>query len=259
MQKIEKLKKIATEAGEILKEGFYAKKDVSHKGVVDLVTQYDVAVEKFVKLRLKEDFPDYFIVAEESHEGSYHYDKAIYVDPIDGTTNFVHGVPHVAISIGLWEGGEPMMGVVYNPILKELYSAQKGKGAYLNDKKISVTTKMDLQQSLIATGFPYSKVNKGVEYKWVLKCLSNILADVRDIRRFGAASVDMCYVAKGMFDGYYEIDLKPWDVAAAMLVLTEAGGKVSNVLGKKYSFDDKIIVCSNGAIHEKLLEKLEDI
>ncbi len=259
MEQIEILKNIAKEAGEIIKEGYHKTKEVRHKGVVDLVTEYDISVEKFVMKKLKNDFKEYVLVGEESHEGAYDFNKAIYIDPIDGTTNFVHGFPHIAISIGVWEDKEPVMAVVYNPILDELFWAVRGKGAYRNDKKLSVSTQNSLQQSLIGTGFPYAKVNQGIEYYWVINSLSNLLPHIRDIRRLGAAAVDLCYLAEGCIDAFYEIDLKPWDVAAGILILLEAGGKVSNVHNKPYGLNDKSIVCSNGLVHEQLLNKLEKI
>lgn len=259
MEKIEILKSIAKQAGEIIRGGYHATKEVQHKGVVDLVTQYDVAVEEFAKIKLKEYFPEYVLVGEESHQGAYDFNKAIYIDPIDGTTNFVHGFPHLAISIGVWEDGDPIMAVVYNPILDELFWAVRGNGAYMNDKKLSVSIQNSLQQSLIGTGFPYAKVNQGIEYHWVINSLSSLLPHIRDIRRLGAAAVDLCYLAEGRIDAFYEIDLKPWDVAAGILILLEAGGKVSNVHNRPYNFYDKSIVCSNGLVHEQLLEKLEKI
>jgi len=259
MQKIEILKSIAKEAGEIVKEGYNSRKEITHKGVVDLVTQYDVATEKFILKELSKSFDDYKLIGEESHEGSYHYDKAIYIDPIDGTTNFVHGFPHLAISIGVWEEGVPMMSVVYNPILDEMFWSVAGRGAYLGDKRLSVSTQELLQQSLIGTGFPYAKVDRGVEYHWVIDSLTNLLPYIRDIRRLGAAALDICYLAEGRTDGFYEIDLKPWDVAAAILILLEAGGKLSNTKGGKFDFDDKGIILSNSKIHKQLLEKLERI
>ena len=259
MKHIEKLKNIALEAGEIIRGGYYEVKEITHKGTVDLVTQYDVAVEKFVMERLRVEFPAHMLIGEESHEGSYHYDKAIYIDPIDGTTNFVHGFPHLALSIGVWEGGEPVMAVVYNPILEEMFWAVRGEGAYLGERRLSVSTQDTLQQSLIGTGFPYAKVNAGIEYHWVINCLTNLLPHIRDIRRLGAAAVDICYLAEGRIDAFYEIDLKPWDVAGGILILLEAGGKVSNVHAEPFDFDDKSIVCSNGSVHDQLLDKLEKI
>ncbi len=257
--KIEKLKSIAKEAGKIITDGFDSKKSVKHKGLVDLVTEYDVATENFIKKRLTQEFKEYEIVAEESFVSRGKNDKVIYLDPIDGTTNFVHSLPHVAISIAVWENDKPICSVVYNPVLNEMFWAVKNSGAFLNGKKLEVSKEKDLQRSLIATGFPYSKVKKGVEYHWVLDSLSNLLPLVQDIRRLGAASLDICYCAKGVFEGYYEIDLKPWDVAAGILILQESGGKISDIYGDDYSFDTKCIVCSNGNIHKQLIDNLEKI
>jgi len=259
MKKIEKLKNIVLEAGKIVSKGYHANKQVKHKGLVDLVTQYDIETENFILEALKKDFPDYALIGEESHKGIYHYEKAIYIDPIDGTTNFVHGIPHLAISIGVWEGDKPTMAVVYNPILEEIYWAVAAEGSFHGEARLSVSQQSDLQQSLIATGFPYAKVNRGIEYRWVIQSLSDLLPNIRDIRRLGAAALDLCYLAEGKTDAFYEIDLKPWDVAAGILILLEAGGEVTNLSGKTYDFNDKGIVASNGKIHKALLNFLNPI
>jgi len=256
---IERLKQIALEAGKIVKEGYHSHKEVSHKGVVDLVTEFDVKTEDFLISKLTEAFPGYTLVGEESHRGSYHHDKAIYIDPIDGTTNFVHGIPHLAISLGVWEEGEPVLAVVYNPILEELFWAKKEEGAYCNKERLEVSTQDTLQHALIATGFPYAKVNAGVEYRWVIDSMTNLLPHIQDIRRLGAAAIDLCYLAQGKVEAFYEIDLKPWDVAAGILIVQEAGGKISNVHGTPFHFDDKSIVASNSLVHAQLLAKLEKI
>ena len=253
---IEVLKKVAKEAGEIVKEGYYAKKDITHKGVVDLVTNYDVMCEEFVISALKDKFSDYTIIGEESCVSTiFNSPKAIYIDPIDGTTNFIHGIPHFAISIGVWEDGTPVMAVVYNPILDEMYFATRGEGAYCNGKKLSVSNQDTLQQALIGTGFPYAKVNRGVEYKWVIESITNLLPNIRDIRRLGAASLDLCYLAEGKIDAFYEIDLKPWDIAGGILIVLEAGGEISSI-SKEYNFKDKVIVASNSKVHKELLSYL---
>jgi len=255
-EKIEILKDIALQAGEMIQEGFKASKELHFKGTVDIVTQYDVAVEKFVMGELQKHFTEYTLIGEESHSGEYIYPKAIYIDPIDGTTNFVHGIPHVALSIGVWEDNTPQMAVVYNPLLNELFWAVKGEGAYLNEKQISVSMQTSLQQSLIATGFPYAKVKKGVEYHWVIETMANILPNIRDIRRLGAAALDLCYLAQGKIDAFYEIDLKPWDVAGGILIVQEAGGEVDHGIG------DKLMVATNGKITQELkqyLAKIEEI
>jgi myo-inositol-1(or 4)-monophosphatase len=254
--KYDRLIAIAQEAGTLFLEGYHARKEVAFKSEVDLVTEYDVAVEKLLKNRLAEAFPGYTLVGEESSDDRTYPEKAIYIDPIDGTTNFVHGIPFCAISIGIWEAQSPVAGCVYNPVLEELFYAQKGKGATLNGEPIRVDTAETLTQSLIATGFPYTKIEKGPDFEWVLKTMENLLPCTRDIRRLGSAAMDLCYVAKGTFSGFYEINLKPWDVAAGILIVQEAGGKISRSDGAPYTLDRRIIVASNGKIHEKLVEKL---
>jgi myo-inositol-1(or 4)-monophosphatase len=256
---IDTLKQIALNAGKIVKEGYASHKNVSHKGVVDLVTEFDVKTENFIITELKKTFSGYTLVGEESHQGSYHYDKAIYIDPIDGTTNFVHGIPHLAISLGVWEQGEPTLAVVYNPILEELFWAVRGEGAFCNGEKLMVSTQNKLQNALIATGFPYAKVNAGIEYRWVIDCMTNLLPHIQDIRRLGAAAIDLCYLAQGKVEAFYEIDLKPWDVAAGILIVQEAGGHISNVDNQPFDFDDKSIVASNGKVHQQLMKYLEKI
>lgn len=257
MVQIEKLIEIVKGCRELFLEGYHKEKNVHYKGTVDLVTEYDVRLEQRLTESLQKAFPDFTVVGEENTKEMTHPPKAIYVDPIDGTTNFVHGLPFCAISVGMWVDGEPIAGVVYNPVLDECFRAERGKGAYLNDRQITVSKQRDFQQSLIATGFPYTKVKKGEDYHWVLRTMTNLLPICRDIRRTGAASIDLCYVACGKYEAYYECNLKPWDVAAGILILEEAGGKVSNEKGEGYSLDDHIIASSNGLVHEALIQELK--
>ena len=258
---LETLKNIAIQAGDIVKKGYTAQKEIQHKGTVDLVTQYDVKTEEFILEQLQIHFGGYTLVGEESYDKSrgFNHKKAIYIDPIDGTTNFVHGIPHLGISLGVWEDGIPTLAVVYNPILDELFYAAKNEGAYLNGTKLSVSTQASLQQSLIGTGFPYAKVDRGIEHDWVLKTLTNLLANIRDIRRLGAAAIDLCYLAQGKIDAFYEIDLQPWDVSAGILLVLEAGGKISNANGETFHLDSKSIVVSNGSVHNELIGYIEEI
>ncbi len=252
--RFEELKDLIVEAGEIVKEGFHAHKDIKHKDIVDLVTQYDVKTEEFLIEGLKQLLPEYTLIGEESFTNEdIHADKAIYIDPIDGTTNFVHQIPHCAVSVGIWEGGEPLCGVVYNPILNELFYAYRGEGAYLNDRRISVSSQKSLQSALIATGFPYSKAHKGKSYRWVIDTMADILPYIQDIRRLGSAALDISYLSAGRVDGFYEIELKPWDVAGAISLLIEAGGRISNLENGQYRIGDDAIVATNGKIHDQLL------
>ncbi len=258
MEKYEKLKQIIKDAGEIVKDGYASGVKADKKSATELVTKYDKEVEKFLISKIAPIFSDYEIIGEESFKGGALPERAIYIDPIDGTTNFVHKIPHLGISVGIWENKEPVFGAVYNPILNEFYSAVKGYGAECNGKKISVTAESELQNSIIATGFPYVKHEMGREYWWVVKSFKKLLPKIRDIRRLGAAAIDLCYLAEGKVNGFYEVNLQPWDVAAGILIVQEAGGEISNLKGGKYSLEDKIIVASNSKIHKKLLENLTE-
>ena len=245
---------IVKEAGEILKEGYFSKKEVSFKGKKDLLTKYDVAIEQFLIEKFKPFGLN--IIAEETKQDQFN--NSIIIDPIDGTTNFVKGLPFCAISVGVFEHKKPKLGVVYNPILNELFWAVKGQGAFCNGLKLQVSTNSNFAQALIATGFPYSGAENQKDLDWVIKRLKNILPLCQDIRRYGSASLDLCYVAKGVYDGFYEINLKPWDVAAGSLIVTEAGGQISNEKNKIYNmFEDRVIVASNSFIHQKFLKLLK--
>jgi myo-inositol-1(or 4)-monophosphatase len=242
---------IVKEAGEIFKNGFYSVKQVNLKGKKDLVTEYDIKVEEFLKEKFRKF--NYSIIAEESEKDEF--DNSIIIDPIDGTTNFFHQIPHCAISVGVYENKKAKFGIVYNPILDELFYAEVGNGAYKNKKRIKVSNFNNFQRALIATGFPYSSAEDKDDLSWVINRLNKILPNCQDIRRFGSAALDLCYVAEGKFEGFYEINLKPWDVSAGIIILREAGGIVSNDLGDEYNmFSDKCIVASNGLIHKEFLK-----
>ena len=249
--------KIVKEAGKILKKGFYSKKEVNFKAKKDLVTAYDVAVENFLKKKFAKKFKEFNIIAEESDNANIEFNNSIIIDPIDGTTNFVNKVPHTAISVGVYKNKKPYLAVVYNPILDELYTAKIGKGAFLNGKKLKVSHENDFQKSLLATGFPYTSGTNENDLNDVIKKIKTILPLCQDLRRLGSAALDLCYVARGVYQGYYEMNLKPWDVSAGVLILTEAGGMVSNIKGEEYRlFEDKYLVASNGIIHEEFIKNL---
>ena len=249
--------KIIKKAGKILKKGYYSNKDVTFKAKKDLVTKYDVAVENYLKKKFSKKFKEFNIIAEESENTIIEFNNSIIIDPIDGTTNFVNGVPHTAISVGVYKDKKPYLAIVYNPILDELYEAKIGKGAYLNGKKLEVSKEENFQKALIATGFPYSSGTNSDDLNDVIKKLKDILPLCQDIRRLGSASIDLCMVAKGTFEGYYEMNLKAWDVSAGILILTEAGGTVSTIDGSEYKlFEDKYIVATNGKIHNELIKNL---
>lgn len=253
----EKLIEIIKEAGKILKDGYYSNKDVTFKAKKDLVTAYDVAVENFLKEKFAQEFKDFNVIAEESDNSKIEFNNSIIIDPIDGTTNFVNGVPHTAISVGVYKNKKPFIGVVYNPILEELYEAKVGEGSFCNGVKLKVSDESEFQKALIASGFPYTSGSCEDDLNDVMKKLKVILPLCQDIRRLGSASIDLCYVARGTFEAYYEMNLKAWDVSAGILILTEAGGKISSIDGSTYKlFEDKYIVASNGKVHDELVKNL---
>ncbi|WP_457562356.1 inositol monophosphatase family protein [Caminibacter pacificus] len=251
----EKTIQIVKEAGEIFKEGYYKDKEIVLKGKKDLVTEYDIKVEEFLKEKLK-PFNTNFIAEESIYNEKIH--KTFIIDPIDGTTNYAHQVPHCAISVAYYENNREVFGIVYNPILNELFYAKKGEGAYLKGKKIEVSKNECFQRALIATGFPYSSAENEADLKWVISKLNKVLPRCQDIRRLGSAALDLCYVACGRYEGFYEINLKPWDVAAGKIIVQEAGGEVSNNFGESYNiFEDRCIVATNMKIHRELVNLLE--
>ncbi|MGB6328355.1 MAG: inositol monophosphatase family protein [Halarcobacter sp.] len=253
-----KLIKIIKEAGELLKDGYYSKKDVTFKAKKDLVTKYDIGIENFLKEKFLAEFKDFNVIAEESDNSNCKFANSIIVDPIDGTTNFVNQVPHTCISVGVYKDKKPYIGIVYNPILDELYEAEIGKGAFLNGEKIEVSKEEDFQKALISTGFPYTSGTCEDDLNDVVNKIKNILPKCQDIRRLGSAALDLCYVARGTYEAYYEMNLKAWDVSAGIIILSEAGGKISTLDGSDYKlFEDKYLLSSNGYVHNSLVSNLK--
>lgn len=250
------LKKIAYTIKPLFCEGFYGSKNITYKGTVDLVTEYDKKIDDILVTILSKEFPEFTIVGEESWTSSSYPSKAIFIDPIDGTTNYVHGIPHTAISIGVWDNVQPIAGIVYNPILDEMFWATQGKGAYLNEQQLYASHQTNLQDSLVATGFPYTKVDKGADLDYVVKQLQHILPLSRDVRRLGAASLDLCYTAKGTFDLFYEINLKPWDIAAGAIIAQEAGCFLKGLQHSPFNLYGKGIVVGDKHLLDSLSEWL---
>ena len=251
--------KIATEAGAILLQNYGKVHRITQKGMhaINLVTDIDKKSEKYIVGRLLKAFPDHQILAE---EGSLSETLSPYkwlIDPLDGTTNYLHGFPFFAVSIGLEIKGELAFGIVYAPMLRELFVAERKKGATLNGKRIHVSKERTLAKSLLATGFPY---DVRVAKRNNLNYFSAFVKKARAIRRAGAASIDLCYVACGRFGGFWELRLAPWDLAAGVLMVQEAGGKVTNFSGRKLSlYGSGDTVASNGKIHTALLQVIQNI
>jgi myo-inositol-1(or 4)-monophosphatase len=241
---------VAKEAGQILREEFHCPAQIEYKGDVDLVTQADRRSEKAIVARLSQYFPDHAVAAE---EGFGHESKSEYrwhVDPLDGTTNFAHGYPCFCVSIALARAGRPVVGVVYNPIYEELYSAARGEGAMLNGRRIEVSRVPNLATSLLCTGFPVHKrlANPNIHYYWEFTLRSH------GVRRDGSAALDLACVAAGRFEGFWEFGLQKWDTAAGVLLVEEAGGKVSDFEGHPYSLGGPVLLATNGLMHEEMRE-----
>jgi myo-inositol-1(or 4)-monophosphatase len=249
---------VIKKAGEIVKEGFYKNKEIRFKGEIDLVTEYDVRVEEYLKEHLAPLMPNHTIIGEETNSQDDESQNKVIIDPIDGTTNFVHQIPFLGISVGIITDGKADIGIVYNPLLDEVYHAKVGDGAYLNGNPIHVTDTKVLKKAMLATGFPYSITTDKSDYEFTVNALAKALKNVRAIRRMGAASYDLCMVAKGSVDIYYEMNLNAWDVSAGIIILQEAGGKVTNEKNEEYTlFKDKYILASNTHLHDQLLTILE--
>ncbi|QJD86413.1 inositol monophosphatase family protein [Cohnella herbarum] len=229
------------------------------KNASDLVTEVDLLSERIVRERIAGDYPEHWIMSEEtdgvlrsSHEAFRQPQKGYgwIIDPIDGTINFIHGLPHFAISIGIVRDGIPVCGVVYNPMTRELYSAQRGYGANLNGQIIRVNPESLLENAVLATGFQADDWRPNSP---AVEQIGNLTGQSRSVRILGAASLDLCLVASGKLTGFWHEGLYPWDVAAGVLMIQEAGGKVTNRQGAPFSLSDKTLIASNGAIHDALL------
>ena len=257
---------IAKEAGALLREGFSQNKQILNKSSdIDLVTQYDKDAEKLIVTRLVVAFPSHRIVGEEGGEQAAEGATYVwYVDPIDGTTNFAHGFPHFCVSLGLYVGDTPLVAVIYDPIKKELFTAVAGYGAYLTQgdgfpQQMQTSQAPDLLHSLIATGFPYDRhTNPNNNHEQV----GRFLPKVQGLRRAGSAALDLAYVAAGRLDGYWEFQLNMWDIGAGVLLVKEAGGRVSQIDGQPFKpvpIDQKCaLVVSGHKIHQDMLDILAD-
>ena len=239
----------ARRAGALLKDNVGRIGSIEFKGAVDIVTDVDKKSEALITDAIKKAFPGHGILAEESPELKQDSPFKWVIDPLDGTTNYSHGFPFFCVSIGLEISGEVVFGVVYDPMMDELFTAEKGKGATLNGKKIAVSTIGELDKSLLATGFPYdlrSSADNNLDF------FSEFSLKAQAIRRAGSAALDLCYIASGRFDGYWEMKLKPWDVAAASLIVSESGGKIPGFSGGPFSIYGKECLASNSLIHEDM-------
>ncbi|MDD5311380.1 MAG: inositol monophosphatase family protein [Candidatus Omnitrophica bacterium] len=241
--------RIVLKAGKYLKENSRKIKSIAFKGSINLVTNVDREVEGLLIRSLRKAFPEIGFLSEEIGEIRAGSDLKWVIDPIDGTTNFAHGFPFYSISVALEKDKKPILGIVYDPERRELFFAERGRGAFLNGKPIKVSAQKDLKKSLLMTGFSY---NLGKTMETNLRHFRSFLIVSQAVRRAGSASLDLCNVACGRLDGYWELGLNPWDTAAAWLIVKEAGGEVTTFSGKPYGHYLKEILASNGKIHRQM-------
>ena len=245
------LLKATNAAAIIIKEHFHTNFKISNKeGMNNLVTEVDHMSEKAIFAVIKQNFPDHYILSEET--GAIVQDSAYkwIIDPIDGTVNYANGIPICCVSIGIEKDGKMIMGAVYNPFMNEFYFAERGQGAYLNDTRIHVSTKNRVLHSNMVTGFPYTYID---EPNGPLEVFSKLVRRGIPVRRLGSAAMDLCWVAAGRFDGFYEHKLNAWDSAAGFILIEEAGGKVTNLKGDYYNPYQPGIIATNGLIHDELV------
>jgi myo-inositol-1(or 4)-monophosphatase len=261
MENLDKLLDVAKESaligGKILKEGYGTLFEISNKeGKNNLVTEYDFKSEKAIKENISKNFPDHEILAEESGLNESKSDYRWIIDPLDGTVNFAHNIPIFSVSIALEYKKEIVCGVIYHPLLDELFYASKGEGAFLNGNPMKVSTNADINNAILVTGFPYNIDENPLN---ALETFTSLVKRGLPVRRLGSAALDLAYTAAGRFDSFWEAELKPWDVAAGYIIVEEAGGKVTDYQGYPYSVYGNTILASNGPIHDSMSEAITEV
>ena len=245
---------LARQAGGLLMS-FFGKVTIEYKGDADLVTKADRASESLIVEHVRQRWPDHDLIGEEGSRTETGSDYRWYIDPLDGTTNFAHGYPVFCVSLGLDFRGERIAGVVYDPNRDEMFAAAKRSGTTLNGKPARVSKTPRLQESLIATGFPSHKRHKNPNINFY----HQLTLRSHGVRRAGSAALDLCYVACGRYDAFWEFNLNPWDTAAGVLIVQEAGGTVTNFSGQPFSIDSRQVMASNTILHDELLHEFAEI
>jgi myo-inositol-1(or 4)-monophosphatase len=246
---------IAREAGALLIEHFDQHVKIEYKGEADLVTIADRKSEILIRERIKKNWPSHDVLGEEQGLVDTGSDYRWYVDPLDGTTNFAHGFPVFCVSMALEHKNYRIAGVVYDPTRDEMFSAERGSGAYLNQERIHVSKTANLAECLVATGFPSHKRHKNPNIYFY----HQITLRTHGVRRAGSAALDLCCVASGRFEGFWEFNLNPWDTAAGVLIVEEAGGKVTDFHGGLFQLNSRETLASNGQVHDALLDEFAQI
>ncbi|GAB4418488.1 MAG: inositol monophosphatase family protein [Anaerolineales bacterium] len=248
------IENLARQAGAILRTGYQQEHQVNFKGTIDLVTEIDHQSEEFLVGKIKQDFPNHHILAEESG-GSKGDGHQWYIDPLDGTVNYAHHIPIFCVSIAYASNGTLDLAAVYDPVRDEMFSAERGAGAHLNGQPLQVSNTTDLQKSLLVTGFPYDIQNPAINN---LDNFVHFAKISQGVRRLGSAAIDLCYVAAGRFDGFWEMALQPWDVAAGGLIAQEAGATVTNIYGQPdFISPPQSVLATAPGIHARMLDELK--
>jgi len=248
------MQELAREAGALLMSNF-GKVAIEYKGDADLVTTADRNSEKLIVEHIRRRWPDHDLIGEEGSRNETGSDYRWYIDPLDGTTNFAHGYPVFCVSMALEYRGERIAGVIYDPNRNEMFAAEKGSGSRLNGAPIGVSPTLRLQESLVATGFPSHKRHKNPNIHFY----HQLTLRSHGVRRAGSAALDLCYVACGRYDAFWEFNLNPWDTAAGVLIVQEAGGTVTNFSGQPFSIDSRQVLASNTLLHKELLHEFAEI
>jgi myo-inositol-1(or 4)-monophosphatase len=248
------LERLTREAGAILRDGYNKDHTVHYKGEIDLVTEADHASESFLLGEINSRFPDSHILAEESGETAGHSGGTWYIDPLDGTVNYAHHIPIFSVSLAFASQGKTTLAAVYDPMRDEMFSAERGRGAFLNGKRMEVSKVTELGKSLLVTGFPYDTWNTELDN---FKYFERLAKKTQGVRRLGSAALDLCYVAAGRFDAFWEFKLKAWDIAAGGLIAEEAGARVTAVDGSADYLKPLTIIASAPGIYEQIREQLK--
>ena len=254
---INKVIQISKEAGKIVKEGFGKNFSIEYKtNASNLVTEIDKKSEALIIDFINKEFPGHSVLAEESGEHGTSSEYHWVIDPLDGTTNFAHGLPIFAVSVGVQKNGETICGVVYDVMRDEIYSAEKGSGSFRNGMKLKVSSNDNLRKSVLVTGFPYD-IAENPDHA-IERFIASLKA-ARAVRRLGSAAIDFCYVASGVFDGFWEVHLHPWDICAGKLIVEEAGGLVTNFYDEKINIYSKQILATNNLVHNPMIQLLSNL
>ncbi len=255
---IDTVKAIAVEAGQLLRQGQLEGFQLDRKSsTIDLVTEYDRRTEALIVEKIRENFPDHSIVGEEgaSHAGTSSEGYRWYIDPLDGTNNFAHHIPHFAVSLGLFREDIPVLAVIHDPMRQETYWAEKGEGAFRDGQRLKISDAPTVEESVLASGYPYDRHTDPVDN---IAQTGLFLKKCQGFRRFGAAALDLAFVAAGSLDGFWEFKLSSWDIAAGVLLVTEAGGTVTRIDGSPLGWlrQKNHLVASNGKVHQEMLDIL---